>query len=892
MFGLRYSGFFRSQYENVHYRVEIAQRGYTGREENIDFSLSGSSPLTITWEKQGDEFFVPIKASELSMAINCDRNFKYLDLFTSDPRFFRVSVFRNTKLYWCGYLVSDLYQEEFAPPPYDVQLKAVDGFNLLSSLPFADPTGRKFTTPKISLWEIVEKCYTLLELDLDIADWSNIYAVGMDQSTSPLGQVFVETSKIYAVNPEATYRDALEIALTPFAYQMFQSNGALHIRSVKSLYSTARPLAYHNIAGAGRLLTHTGEPLITHLNQPLITTVSRERIESMWSGFNVQSTSTLEIVPAIKDLTIEVRNKIITDLAESIGFYDLDHYIGANGINIEKHTDGRIKIGKINSQYERSAIFLSEKIEKSSLKYSLNIEIENIGSKNIIYKFEQLVYFQTENGKSLIVEEGEWKSIEDINTAEMEVVEKKGGEKNSMSMDLPNIPSNGKVCFKLSAKSISDWTCFLSAKFEVNDQNDEIEKTLTHVKRINAANNFSIEMGISVADSVRIPNFDYLYELHLRLANNSYTNYWSEKNSLYSAKIVDILYMVSKKFRGVATKKIAANIHTSRHVDMNTIMLDEKYLNTGFFVNSLTINAYVDECDCELVELPNINQSEAEINMKILTTDNILNVVKFRNNIVYFDGSKLRVYDIDGERLIEIDRFAASLSGLYECRDYCAAIIGDQTVIINENAKIIGEYAARHTELNTPFLKITDYGFGFPRGVIRHGGGSGLRAQSTVDLVTQVLYYDYYTLTPNVYYDDIIGVNAGDAYIPFILDSGQLPGGGVEVGRNTIICVSDKYVALLEQVTALSEKIIIHQRDRDSIGSEILLSIEADFKIMNISGELVAFSDGSSVRLFNLENEAEKEIIIDIEFGIVKLLLIKNGYLYAATDKAILRYLL
>ncbi len=104
-FGLKYYAEMRSKFKGVLWRVEIAERGYYGANEEMDFS--GDNPLQITWENRGDEFFVPVKASEASITIMCHENFHYIGLFTSDPRKFRVSIFRNGGLYWRGFVVAD-----------------------------------------------------------------------------------------------------------------------------------------------------------------------------------------------------------------------------------------------------------------------------------------------------------------------------------------------------------------------------------------------------------------------------------------------------------------------------------------------------------------------------------------------------------------------------------------------------------------------------------------------------------------------------------------------------------------------------------------------------------------------------------------------------------------
>ncbi len=160
-FGLKYYAEMRSKFKGVQWRVEIAERGYYGTSEEMDFA--GNNPLQITWESRGDDFFVPVKASEASITIMCHENFHYIGLFTSDPRKFRVSIYRNGGLYWRGFVVADLYSESFSAPPYEMTIRAVDGFNILSSIDYSDETGVSKTGLR-SLYSLLTPCRTQQEL--------------------------------------------------------------------------------------------------------------------------------------------------------------------------------------------------------------------------------------------------------------------------------------------------------------------------------------------------------------------------------------------------------------------------------------------------------------------------------------------------------------------------------------------------------------------------------------------------------------------------------------------------------------------------------------------------------------------------------------------------------
>ena len=118
--------------------------------------FAGGSPLSITWENRGDEFYVPVKASEATINVMCHDNFHFIGLFTSDPRKWRVSIYRNTVLYWRGFVVADLYSESFTAPPYEVSIKAVDGSACGTSSPPRDATSSMSLarrTTNLMCWE-------------------------------------------------------------------------------------------------------------------------------------------------------------------------------------------------------------------------------------------------------------------------------------------------------------------------------------------------------------------------------------------------------------------------------------------------------------------------------------------------------------------------------------------------------------------------------------------------------------------------------------------------------------------------------------------------------------------------------------------------------------------
>ena len=95
-------------------------------------------------------------------------------------------------------MVADLYSESFTSPPYEVSIKAVDGFNLLSNVQLLD-TDFTQLSGRLSLWDLLTRCFSRLELDLNISDWMDLYAEGMNEGLSPLRQVYVDMERLYYV---------------------------------------------------------------------------------------------------------------------------------------------------------------------------------------------------------------------------------------------------------------------------------------------------------------------------------------------------------------------------------------------------------------------------------------------------------------------------------------------------------------------------------------------------------------------------------------------------------------------------------------------------------------------------------------------------------------------
>lgn len=635
VFSLKYYGELRSKFKGVLWRVEIAERGYSGATEEMSFE--GGTPLQITWEKRGDEFYVPVKASEATINILCRDNFHYLSLFTSDPRQFRVSIFRNRQLYWRGYVTADLYSENFTAPPYQVSIKAVDGFNLLSSIPFRDLIGIG-VSGRCSLWRLLTACIDLLELDVNAADWMDLYAEGMKNDESPLRQTYIDLERLFYVYEEPTYRDILELCLRPFAGQIFQSNGALHIRRAVSLYQTSRPMSFYRIGTeypVGRIVTGGGLRLVIHSGAQVVTSASRERIDGMWTGhLHVLGDATLDIVPALRKVEVAVKNKAVNNLIDHMGFYNRDAWSDPHGFIAQKN---ETELSFVGDDDHQGVEIKSRGVPVEQCNYPLTLEF---GLQ--VYHTEWSFGVRPDSDKTFTVGvhygvrivgktttwslagTGAW-----IQGGQEIVSEVKTGNEESVKIEMQGISCDGEWEFFFRQTLIGKVTTYTdrygnysgrssghreSAVFRkmtlTMDADTSYDEGLQHVSLVNPANNVDLSVQLPVSDIPAIPNDRLLYALYFLDAQGNPTRIWHTKGRSDYETLIGHLVQGALRYKQLPSRRITGEIFTGRHLDMNTVVRDDKYLHVAYAVNSIELDALGDSYNAELTEMPGLIRTE------------------------------------------------------------------------------------------------------------------------------------------------------------------------------------------------------------------------------------------------------------------------------------------
>ena len=628
-FNLRYYGNFRSEKKNQFWRVEIHERNYLGNAEEV---LLTANPLMVTWEKQGDDFYETVKASEANCSIFCTEQFKFTNLFTSQARKFRMDIFRNTVLYWRGYVVPDTYSEAFSAPPYHVDVKAVDGFSNLDNVPFLDDGEKQYTGRK-SLLELITLCVNSLELDLTLSDWFDLYPEGGDEGVSALSQIYLNMSDLYLAYPDATMRDIIDICLLPMGGQIFQSAGSINIRRVIALRDPVRPLSYFNIARTLAdkwLITADGRGLVNEQGQAITVNTNRERLDDMWDGDElVKNTNILSISPAIRKLKIDYSKDSLDNFVERLDIfnpekwtkenaaltyeYDFELYTGVSG-RISKNYRHIIRYLEAQRQGETTPakIMFDIPVEtdvrtlKLSFHYMLN-GIDAAGTVNPKLTWWVSCFDENNVEQVYAYENSQWASPTTAGITYKKELESTFFQNLSDDMELQGIPATGKlrISFDISGLPYSreHWLQLNEFEFSVEGGDSKDEDSTAYERIVDVNCTSDLELSLPVASYNSSPNFTYTYALYFVDSEGSPISLFHTRGKTDNLGLLEHMILQALTFHSKAGMMISGDIRSGKHIDMNTVIVDDLYLNKSFYINASEVDCRGDNFNVEMKEL-------------------------------------------------------------------------------------------------------------------------------------------------------------------------------------------------------------------------------------------------------------------------------------------------
>ena len=479
-------------------------------------------------------------------------------------------------------------------------------------------------------------CIELLELDLDVADWMDLYAEGMNEAQSPMRQVYVEMDRFYGVYNEPSYRDVLELCLRPFAGQIFQSNGSLHIRRAISLYRETRPLSFYEIGTkfpSGFLVTHDGRELLTSSGDNIVTEATRDRIESMWNaGFDIMGESTMDIVPPLRKVAITIKNKGMENLIPVIGFYKLSAWKDPyeflslkDATTLQFMGDG----SRQNYVIETYGYQVEKCTYKLTLEYALRAQHAKYGSSyrtsgdseykvKFYYGLKLIGTSQT----YWLQDDGQWVAYEGFMMEEA-----KTSTETTKKIEIQGIPVSGRLVFYIKQTlkynvttsttgnryriTYGEWEAVTFYNMSLTmDTGDDYENSLKYDVMVNHANNVDMAIQLPIADIPNIPNDRLIYSLYFTNSAGVPTRMWRTRSGNDYNTLLNHLVQCALRYKQLPSRRVSGEMFSGRHIDMNSVVQDSKYLLAGFYVNSIELKALEDAYNTELVEMPGLIQVE------------------------------------------------------------------------------------------------------------------------------------------------------------------------------------------------------------------------------------------------------------------------------------------
>lgn len=252
-------------------RINVYQDGYSSTAD-IRQAHAG---IRVDWGDQGADGMPIVYGSGCTVYFDAEADYEFLYLFATDARKHRVDIEKNSVLFWSGYVEPDSWSEPLVYTPYPVQLTAYDGLGFLKDSAFVDSNGDAYTGKK-TMFEILQICLLKTGLSLNIntsIDW-------LEENQTP----GTDLLKAHQVNCDALVSlNCYDVLETLFKEcRIFQRAGQWWVISNSQLINNV--FYYFRTTPAGVESSGNFNPVA--------------------SGFWFEGTANMNMLPAVKELTI------------------------------------------------------------------------------------------------------------------------------------------------------------------------------------------------------------------------------------------------------------------------------------------------------------------------------------------------------------------------------------------------------------------------------------------------------------------------------------------------------------------------------------------------------------------------------------------------------------
>lgn len=224
---LRYYAEFYDR-SDTKWRVEVLQESDSAYNP-VEVELA-AEPVTLEWNEV--EKLDPVRGCGATLRLISMSDRQFYDMYSVDYGVIELNLYRAGSLFWAGTLDPELFSEPYAySDRYVTELTFVDF--AVGDYAKWDGEGR------LTIKEIISKCISALRinadlrLDLHISTTANT----MDGPIS-VEECILDANNFYDEDGEAmTMREVLEETLRPFALQIVQRDGSIHVYDCQYLAS-------------------------------------------------------------------------------------------------------------------------------------------------------------------------------------------------------------------------------------------------------------------------------------------------------------------------------------------------------------------------------------------------------------------------------------------------------------------------------------------------------------------------------------------------------------------------------------------------------------------------------------------------------------------------------
>jgi hypothetical protein len=278
-------------------KIDILEKGYGGASSYI---IMDGTPFTLDLRGEGVlDKFQPILASQANIYISSQTDLQFSELFTNDASKYKVNFYKDTSggtsytLQWSGFVVPQIYSEQYSNTPYVVTVQATDGLPNLGKVAFLHDDGNKFIGT-IRAMSLLALALQKTNINLSIRCGCNLFANTMASTSSddPLDQAYVDVDTYYLINDTPTWADVINAILKSFRARLVQGNGFWNIFRPEEMISSFN---YREFDYTGNYLSNSSYNPVTEIKSA----VSSNRLR--WSEQN----QNLEIRPGYGKLRVK-----------------------------------------------------------------------------------------------------------------------------------------------------------------------------------------------------------------------------------------------------------------------------------------------------------------------------------------------------------------------------------------------------------------------------------------------------------------------------------------------------------------------------------------------------------------------------------------------------------